>query len=270
MHAKRLKLKLSVNVNKQNYDASNANDKENILIEDYKCLKCNGECKCRPVISCKNESNQNNELYLFDVDSNTANNNFNVNHITRPPVISINLIDGDMNLDICTCKLIGMDDVDPVPMYFESDNNVCVQCKKLMDKQPISFRRTRISKKTTLANDIIINRIDSHYLSLSQSPYTNSFDPYTPDSLESRSPLPEYSDQVVGVDSSSVSGNEVSVISNESIEVIAKDKLPQNGVSPEQLKSRLQTLQSFTETDIPRVPVKRKNRFRQNDCCALS
>ena len=71
--------------------------------------------------------------------------------------------------------------------------NICKICRNNIKQQPVE-RLTLVSKRVMLG-DIVVNRIDTQYLS---STYPNMpsqlrmlQDPYTPESIESHSPQPE-------------------------------------------------------------------------------
>uniref|UniRef100_A0AAG5DY86 inositol-polyphosphate 5-phosphatase n=1 Tax=Anopheles atroparvus TaxID=41427 RepID=A0AAG5DY86_ANOAO len=133
-----------------------------------------------------------------------------------PPVVSISVFDTDSNLNVCMCALYcskaraaqsgdgeseaaGADTVPPI----------CPNCRNIIKHQPVEHRKTLISRRMMLTNDIIVNRIDTHYLNTyttlagtvgsngASSDRTHPahqhhrFEPYTPESAESHSPLPE-------------------------------------------------------------------------------
>ncbi|XP_055901812.1 inositol polyphosphate-5-phosphatase A isoform X2 [Eupeodes corollae] len=134
----------------------------------------------------------------------------------QQPQISINLIDSD-NLPICLCSQISeeserlsrrrrttplqsteSDDSNDDSNHDEDDENeqsalnnkkICPECQNIIRRQPVEHRCTLISKRLLLANNIIVNRIDTHYLN---TYLDNRQDPYTPESAESHSPYPEF------------------------------------------------------------------------------
>ncbi|XP_058128174.1 uncharacterized protein LOC131269700 [Anopheles coustani] len=122
------------------------------------------------------------------------------------PIVSISVFDTDSNLNVCMCSLYSSQaqpgeptDCDRAP--------ICPNCRNIIKHQPVEHRKTLISRRMMLANDIIVNRIDTHYLNtyttLAGAGNTNGapldgsqlvhhrFEPYTPESAESHSPLPE-------------------------------------------------------------------------------
>uniref|UniRef100_A0A182VVD5 inositol-polyphosphate 5-phosphatase n=1 Tax=Anopheles minimus TaxID=112268 RepID=A0A182VVD5_9DIPT len=133
------------------------------------------------------------------------------------PLVSINVFDTDSNLNVCMCALYCNNANDAKNANATGAKNqrevvddigtasasatICPNCRNIIKHQPIEHRKTLISRRMMLANDVIVNRIDTHYLntySLSQGSngtgQLHSFEPYTPESAESHSPLPESSD----------------------------------------------------------------------------
>lgn len=126
-----------------------------------------------------------------------------------PLQISINVVDPDNNnLNVCMCPIADNDDVDQAvkqPIESESPslvaseslsgNRICTRCRNIINQQPLEHRRALISQRLTLANNIIVNRIDSHFLSTSVNGSRSvrgnvvNYEPYTPDSMESHSPM---------------------------------------------------------------------------------
>lgn len=109
------------------------------------------------------------------------------------PLVSISVIDTDKNLNICMCNPIEVyEGVVEVDMYDESEN-ICPNCRNLIKAQP-SARYSLVSKQTMLG-DVVVNRIDSQYLSSTYSSSGSQLrklrDPYTPESMESHSPQTE-------------------------------------------------------------------------------
>lgn len=167
-------------------------------------------------------------------------------------LVSINVTDTENNLNVCMCallyasndNLINDQEVNVINVVKENNetNNgeICSRCRNIIKQQPIEHRRTLISKRLLIANDIIVNRIDTHYLNT----YTNNKvlnDPYTPESIESHSPLPEL--ERFENDSHSLfcgggdgDNNQTGGGGFETIKL--------GGVSPRQLKSRLESLRN--------------------------
>lgn len=115
------------------------------------------------------------------------------NEFTATPLISINVIDPD-NSNICMCN--NAEQQQPLTVIEENDDDdpTCRICQNMIEKN-VDDRRTMVTEKT-MFGDVIVNRIDSQY-HLS-STYANNLsdikkmqDPYTPESVESHSPLPE-------------------------------------------------------------------------------
>ncbi|XP_049280829.1 uncharacterized protein LOC125762594 [Anopheles funestus] len=140
------------------------------------------------------------------------------------PLVSINVFDTDSNLNVCMCALYCNNANDAKALNaagvkhsrtHEQANvgahvdeigtavsaTICPNCRNMIKHQPIEHRKTLISRRMMLANDVIVNRIDTHYLNtytMSQASngtgQLHGFEPYTPESAESHSPLPESSD----------------------------------------------------------------------------
>lgn len=76
-------------------------------------------------------------------------------------------------------------------------DKICKICRNIIKQQP-NERCTLVSKRTMLG-DVVVNRIDSQYLtstySSSPSQKRKLEDPYTPDSVESPSPQPEFEEK---------------------------------------------------------------------------
>lgn len=118
-----------------------------------------------------------------------------------PLQISINVVDPDNNnLNVCLCST-EEDEVDQSQSFavFEAENRICTRCRNIINQQPLEHRRALISQRLTIANDIIVNRIDSQYLNTAMGGGGGAagatkgpgvpFEPYTPDSMESHSPM---------------------------------------------------------------------------------
>lgn len=116
-----------------------------------------------------------------------------LNSTCQMPLVSINIVDTDNNLNICMCKERG----DEVMIVDDDDasekENICPNCRNIIKAQP-SERYSLVSKQTMLG-DVLVNRIDSQFLSStycsSQSQVKKLRDPYTPESIESHSPQTE-------------------------------------------------------------------------------
>lgn len=121
-----------------------------------------------------------------------------LNCVNRP-LVSISVIDTDNNLNVCMCALMcssteNLVDLNGIQQIIEEEDRICPICRNIIKLQPIEHRRTLVSKRLMLANDVVVNRIDTHYLS---STYNSKrlLEPYTPESVESHSPLPEMQDE---------------------------------------------------------------------------
>lgn len=128
--------------------------------------------------------------------------------IQQPIVISVHNAD---NEPLCVCSLYASTDriADTELASTGSSHGapgasspVCTVCRHTMRLQPIEPRRTLIAKRLQLSADIIVNRVDTHYLNLNgyagnggggggdSSSLRRGQDPYTPESIESHSPVP--------------------------------------------------------------------------------
>lgn len=208
----------------------------NVLLE---CLKSNG----------RQSLNQLNLSHLDVVSVTPVSSLVSCkNYSKKQPPISINVTDTENDESVCMCALFASSD----NIIAESNTMIgaiCSKCRNIIKQQPTEHRKTLISKRLTLANDIIVNRVDTHFLSLN-SYVSSKCEPYTPESIESHSPQPECLDY-------SENDFDDDIISN----VIEVDDLPKvvpviqptttsssQGVSPRQLKSRLESL-TLNRTD---------------------
>lgn len=105
------------------------------------------------------------------------------------PLVSISIVDTDTNYNFCICNAERGVNID----IGDDSENICPNCRNLIKAQPTA-RYSLVSKQTMLG-DVLVNRIDSQYLS---STYSSSgsqlrrlMDPYTPESIESHSPQAE-------------------------------------------------------------------------------
>ncbi|XP_053699108.1 uncharacterized protein LOC128746081 [Sabethes cyaneus] len=134
---------------------------------------------------------------------------------TKAPLpVRISVFDTDSNANVCMCSLYSSSfslvtggSEQPkrsrsgsVSCSTADQSLICPNCRNIIKHQPIEHRKTLISRRLMLANDIIVNRIDTHYLNTYTHPPTgmsspggtiNQFEPYTPESVESHSPVPE-------------------------------------------------------------------------------
>lgn len=104
------------------------------------------------------------------------------------PLVSISVVDTD-NLSICMCN--SMDD--QINHELIDGDNICKICRNNIKQQPTE-RLTLVSKRVMLG-DIVVNRIDTQYLSSTYPSMPSQLrklqDPYTPESVESHSPQAE-------------------------------------------------------------------------------
>lgn len=117
----------------------------------------------------------------------------NLNKINQMPLVSISVVDAD-NLNICMCNKIS-DFENRAAKHVNNAINevVCTSCGLITKKQPM------LVSKQVMLGDVIVNRIDSQFLSSTYSSSPSQIrklrDPYTPESIESHSPQPEMDDE---------------------------------------------------------------------------
>lgn len=182
------------------------------------------------------------------------------------PLVSISVVDAD-NLNICMCNL--MEDQNNHEMI-EGDK-ICKICRNIIKQQPTE-RCTLVSKRMMLG-DVVVHRIDSQYLTSTYSSNSSQLrklqDPYTPESVESHSPQPEYEEKEFPIINETVDSEDilenirevnkhktsVCVVENnqtngEVKETLEEDKIANlqnhynlnHSVSPSQLTTRLEIL----------------------------
>lgn len=193
------------------------------------------------------------------------------------PTVSINVTDSE-NFNVCMCSLYASSD----NVLIEQETmigTICPRCQNIIKQQPTTHRKTLISKRLTLSNDIIVNRVDTHFLSLKTAlEYGKRYEPYTPESVESHSPLPE--PDILEFNEND-ENNQIEINSNiidvvDAFEMNNKRHVRSlsshsSGVSPRQLKSRLEILRK-TSTDASGMVVSshiletRKNRAKHGFC----
>lgn len=204
----------------------------------------------------------------FETNDNCILNN---EYATSP---LINVIDTDNGINICMCSSYNRNDLIPNDYLNINDTNakqqICQICCNIIKQQPIEHRRTLISRSLKLSDNIFVNRIDTHYLNTFTNGTRTFEDPYTPESIESHSPQPEYSfgDVINNLSYEDDCSNEklvhqhkdktddvpLAIINNNSrttMEYIApiimiNNSKSNHGVSPRQLKSRLERLKRNT------------------------
>lgn len=207
----------------------------NVLLE---CLKLNG-------------SRSLNQLNLSPVDvvsvTPVVSSLVSCKKSMKQPPISINVTDTENDESVCMCALFASSD----NIIAESNamiGAICTKCRNIIKQQPTEHRKTLISKRLTLANDIIVNRVDTHFLSLNSFVTATKCEPYTPESIESHSPQPgclDYSENEFDDESVDIVDNVIEVDDLPVIPVLQQTTTTATstqGVSPRQLKSRLESL----------------------------
>lgn len=143
------------------------------------------------------------------------------NHQSISPTVSISVVDAD-NLNICMCNLMS----DQNNHETIEGDKICKICRNLIKQQP-NERFTLVSKKVMLGN-LVVSRIDSHYLSSNYSNNSTQLrklqDPYTPESVESHSPQPELDEREFPIINENVDSDEIL----ENIREIKKHKISAN------------------------------------------
>ncbi|XP_062537965.1 uncharacterized protein LOC134206284 isoform X1 [Armigeres subalbatus] len=223
-----------------------------------------------------------------------------------PPPVRISVFDTDSNANVCMCSmysssfsLVGGEyrrsrsgstsclDQSQVDTGGGSggggggglgNSQICPNCRNIIKHQPMEHRKTLISRRLMLANDIIVNRIDTHYLNTytttgggitaTAASANRQFEPYTPESVESHSPAPESADNKPDFDESQPA-NALDAIDSPTRATDGNPKQPLSepkqpnasltnssskksstiggGVSPRQLKSRLEKLKRISD-----------------------
>lgn len=228
----------------------------NVLLE---CLKSNSRRSM-------------NQLNLSHIDVVSVTPVSSLVSCKKAPPISINVTDTENDESVCMCALFASTD----NILAESNamiGAICSKCRNIIKQQPTEHRKTLISKRLTLANDIIVNRVDTHFLSLN-SYVSSKCEPYTPESIESHSPQPgclDYSENDFDIENDEMTGNVIEIDDLPKVVPVLQQTTASQGVSPRQLKSRLESLNlhrtdktfdSQNETD-----VKVKNCFER--CCHI-
>lgn len=192
------------------------------------------------------------------------------------PTVSINVTDSE-NLNVCMCSLFASSDNVLVEQQEKMIGTICPRCQNIIKQQPAE-RKTLISKRMTLSNDIIVNRVDTHFLSLKTAfAHGKRYEPYTPESIESHSPFAEpdileYTQHNEHNDEGTTSTNDTNDLYDLNNKRHARTaSLQSTGVSPLQLKSRLENLRK-TSTDSSgmvnscHLIETRKNRTKRGFC----
>lgn len=237
------------------------------------------------------------------IDTDDANVNVNVIRKLKPqtpslakitPPVSINVTDSE-NLNVCMCSLFASSDNVLAEQQEKMIGAICPRCQNIIKQQPIE-RKTLISKRMTLSNDIIVNRVDTHLLSLKTAlAHGKRYEPYTPDSIESHSPFaepdilefPQNDERDMDVASAAgvmtndeITGGDLFDANNSKRHNVhaRTASLHSTGVSPLQLKSRLEHLRK-TSTDasgmvnschlVETRKDRSKSRFCFDKCCVI-
>lgn len=211
----------------------------------------------------------------------TTNNQLHGNENNMPkkritPTVSINVTDAE-NLNICMCSLYASSDTMLIEEQEHMTGSICPRCQNIIKQQPMEHRRRLISKQLTLANDIIVNRVDTQFLNLKPYQLGKRYEPYTPESIESHSPAAEIDEEINGNSTNDDERNQYdgsANINDDDIEISDSNKKcsipisPTNsGVSPRQLMARLEKLRQFNAPDISGdQQVEAKNRTKDS-CC---
>lgn len=198
------------------------------------------------------------------------------------PTVSINVTDSE-NLNVCMCSLFASSDNVLAEQQENMVGGICPRCQNIIKQQPTE-RKTLISKRMTLSNDIIVNRVDTHFLSLKTAmAFGKRYEPYTPESVESHSPFAEpdileytQRDENELIEGTDLETNDPFDLNNKRHARTAS--LHSTGVSPLQLKSRLENLRK-TSTDaggmvnschlLETRKNRRKRGFCFDKCCVI-
>ncbi|CAG9807923.1 unnamed protein product [Chironomus riparius] len=122
-----------------------------------------------------------------------SSSKINLSKNNHMPLVSISVVDAD-TLNTCMCKKIS-DFENRTRKYINNTVNekVCSTCGLIIKKQPM------LVSKQVMLGDVIVNRIDSQFLSSTYSSSPSQIrklnDPYTPESIESHSPQPEMEEE---------------------------------------------------------------------------
>lgn len=203
------------------------------------------------------------------------------------PTVSINVTDTE-NLNVCMCSLYASCD-NVLAEQETMIGSICPRCQNIIKQQPTEHRKTLISKRLTLSKDIIVNRVDTHFLSLKTAiDNVKRYEPYTPESIESHSPLPEpdiiefETNEDGKIDTNTTSTIDANIdpfdINKKVISPTRTLSTHSSAVSPRQLKSRLEILRK-TSTDASGMVISnhiaenRKQRLKRgfcfNKCCVI-
>lgn len=249
---------------------------------------------CSVLLECNKLSSKLCEINSSTVQTVCGNDSVSVPQKRKvQPTVSINVTDTE-NLNVCMCSLYAS--CDNVLAQEESMiGSICPRCQNIIKQQPTEHRKTLISKRLTLSKDIIVNRVDTHFLSL-KTAFDNGkrYEPYTPESIESHSPLPCESDILEyeqndeddvdeKIDKNNTMTDDVTVtdpfdMNSKVISPVRSLSTHSSAVSPRQLKSRLEILRK-TSTDASGMVISnhitenRKQRLKRgfcfNKCCVI-
>lgn len=245
---------------------------------------------CNVLLECNKLNSKLCEINSTNAANQMPNTDPNQPNQKKPvkPTVSINVTDTE-NLNVCMCSLYAS--CDNVLVEQESMiGSICPRCQNIIKQQPTEHRKTLISKRLTLSKDIIVNRVDTHFLSLKTALGDNGkrYEPYTPESIESHSPLPEpdileYEQNENGRtevnNASSVDATTDPFDMNNKVhDPVRSLSTHSSAVSARQLKSRLEILRK-TSTDASGMVISNhitENRKRSikrglcfNKCCVI-
>lgn len=117
-------------------------------------------------------------------------------------------------------------------------DKICKICRNIIKKQPVE-RCTLVSKRTMLG-DVVVNRIDSQYLTSTYTTPTSQLrklrDPYTPESIESHSPQPEIDEREFPIINETLDSDDILV----NIRELNKHKICDTELTNGELKENLQ------------------------------
>lgn len=224
--------------NHQLNDASSLNP----ITHTVKCLLSNAAFYSLLLECLKFNSRLSQNAIAPIVDVNCVNRKIDTLPIAPQPPSSnqykpiINVTDTE-NENICMCDLYANSGDNDVLDSMNLDRTVCTKCHNILQSSSTVQHRTMITKSLTMGNDIIVNRVDAHYLNLNM--WKNP-EPYTPESVESHSPAPaDLDDEYQRQSNLEINQNIIEPKGNKNTLSISGTK----AVSPRQLKSRLENLQ---------------------------
>lgn len=232
---------------------------------------CNVLLECSKLTGKLCEINSTNAMAMRNNPATVHGTNQSQPKNKVKPTISINVTDAE-NLNVCMCSLYASCD----NVLAEQENmigSICPRCQNIIKQQPTEHRKTLISKRSTLSKDIIVNRVDTHFLSLKTTlDHGKRYEPYTPESIESHSPLPEpdileyeqTDSHIIDVNNSnSIDATDDTFNVSSMISPVRSLSTHSSAVSPRQLKSRLEILRK-TSTDASGMVISNHNHIADN------